>query len=144
MIKETLKTDQLAAMRAGRSNEVETIRYILSQIQNKEIEKKSDLTDEEIIQVLRRQAKEIKESRHAAEKGGRTESLGKYDSELNFLKKYLPAEISDEELKKEIEALIEKNKDLYEKNPQAITGILVKELKTKADPGRIVGILRSL
>jgi len=144
MIKDVLKKDQLAALKAGRSEEVVTIRYILSQIQNKEIEKKSELNDEEIVQVIRRQAKEIKESRLAAEKGGRTEGLDRYQKELDMIAKYLPAELSDEDLKKEIEVIVKKNEELFKKNPQALTGICIKELKNKADPGRIVGILRTV
>lgn len=144
MIKDTLKANRLTAMKSGNTKEVETIRYILAQIQNKEIEKQSELSEEEVVAIIRRIVKEIKESLQAAEKGGRAEAQSQYQAELDLVTPYLPAEISDEELKKEVEKIIQNNHELYQKNPQALTGICIKELRSKADPGRIVGILRSL
>lgn len=144
MIKDTLKANRLTAMKAGNTKEVETIQYILAQIQNKEIEKRGELSEEEVVTILRRIIKEIKDSLIAAEKGNRTAVQAQYTEELNLITPYLPSEMSDEDLKKEIRQIIKNNQELYQKNPQAVTGICVKELRSKADPGRIVGILRSL
>lgn len=141
MIVKKLQDEQINSLKSGDKTRLEIIRYILAQIKNKEIDKKGDLTDEEAITVLKKIAKELKESIEASEKGQRDDLASGYQEQLKIVSEYLPAEISDEELKKEIDALIDKNRDLYTKNPKAIIGICVKELRSKADPSRIMKIL---
>jgi uncharacterized protein len=141
MIVKKLQDEQINSLKSGDKTRLEIIRYILAQIKNREIDKKEDLTDEEVITVLKKIAKELKESIEASQKGQREDLSTGYQKQLGIVNEYLPAEISDEELKKEIDALIDKNKDLYTKNPKSIIGICVKELRSKADPSRIMKIL---
>lgn len=141
MIKQKLQDDQVAALKSGEKDKLLVLRYILAQIQNKEIEKRTDLTDDEVISVLKKIAKELKESVGSFEKGGRTDLVSEYKKQLDILTPYLPQELSDEELTKAINELIEKNKDVYEKNPKAIIGICMKFLRSKADSSRILAVL---
>jgi hypothetical protein len=143
MIKQKLQDEQIRAMKAGEKDKVTTIRYILAQIQNKAIEKKDELTDEETVAVLKKIAKELKESIESFEKGGRTDLVEEYKKQLDLVSQYLPEEISDEELKKEVERIINQNKAIYDKNPKAVIGIAIRELKSKADPSRIIKVLES-
>ncbi|KKP34628.1 MAG: hypothetical protein UR23_C0035G0015, partial [Candidatus Roizmanbacteria bacterium GW2011_GWA2_32_13] len=76
------------------------------------------------------------------EKGGRKELAEDSKKQLDFASFYLPAEISDEELKKEIEVVIKENQAVFDNNQKAIIGICMKELKSKVDPGRIMKILQ--
>ena len=144
MIKQKLQAEQLVALKTGNQEKLTTLRYILAQIQNKEIEKKADLTDEEIIAVLKKIAKELKESIAAFEKGGRKDLVEQYAKQLDIVSPYLPKEISDEELTNAVKELIEKNKELSEKNSKAIIGVCMKELRSKADPSRILQVLKTL
>lgn len=148
MIKQKLQAEQLVALKAGNQEKLTTLRYILAQIQNKEIEKNppagGDLTDEEIISVLKKIAKELKESIAAFEKGGRKDLVEQYTKQLDIVSPYLPKEISDEELTNAIKELMEKNKELYEKNSKAIIGVCMKELRSKADPSRILQVLKTI
>lgn len=141
MIVKKLQDEQINSLKLGDKTRLEIIRYILAQIKNREIEKKGELTDEEAVTVLKKIAKELKESIEASQKGQREDLASGYQKQLEIVSEYLPAEISDEKLKKEIDALIDKNRDLYTKNPKAIIGICVKELRSKADPSRIMKIL---
>ncbi len=141
MLKEKLQDDQIRALKSGNKEIVSVLRYILAQIKNKEIEKRADLTDDDMVSVLKKIAKELRESIEAFEKGGRRDLVDEYKKQLEIVLPYLPAELSDEELTKTIDELIEKNKELYEKNPKAIIGICMKELKLKADSSRILAIL---
>ena len=142
MIRETIQTDQIKALKSGDKDTLEVLRYILAQIKNKEIEKKANLSDEEVVSVLRKQLKELNESIEAFEKGGRNDLVGQCSKQKEVIVKYLPAEMSDEELQKKINAIIEKNKDLQQKNPKLIIGICMKELRQKADPSRIMKLLQ--
>ena len=131
-------------MKSHDEQTVTSLSYILSQIKNKEIEKKALLTDEEVTAILRKVAKELQESLEAFQKGKREDLVAKTKTELKLVSSYLPAEISDEELRKEIKKILAEKKDLQEKNPKAMIGICIKALKTKANSSRIVKMLQSL
>lgn len=141
MLTQKLQDDQIHALKSGEKDKLSVLRYILAQIQNKKIEKQADLSDEDVIVILKKIAKELKESIDAFEKGGRKDLVSEYKKQLDILNPYLPKEMSDEELTKSIDELIEKNKDIYEKNPKAIIGICMKLLRSKADSSRIMAIL---
>lgn len=142
MLRQKLQDDQIAALKSGQKTKVGILRFILSQIKNKEIDKKSELTDDEIMVVLRKVIKELKESVEAFEKGGRKDLSDDSKKQLEIVSVYLPAEISDEELKKEVEKVIKENQALFDKNKKSIIGICMKQLKSKADPGRIMKTLQ--
>lgn len=144
MLRNKLQTDQITALKNKNQDKVTILRYILAQIKNKEIEKKSELNDEETLTVLRKIVKELNESIDAFRKGKREDLIGEYQKQLDLISVYLPKEISDAELKQEIEKLMTKNKELYEKNPKAIIGICMRELKPKASPNRIMQVIQSL
>lgn len=141
MITDQIRSDQVQAMKAGDSSKVSVLRYILAQIKNKEIEKKTSLTDEEALTVLRKSAKELKESIEAFKKGGREDLLKDNEKQLKIISAYLPQEISDEEITKSIDELVQKNQEAIKQNSKAIIGIVMKELRGKADPQRIIKIL---
>lgn len=143
MIKDKIKTDQLQALKNKDSARVNILRYILSKIQNQEINTQKELTEEEGINTLRKIAKELKESLEAAQKANRQELVNQAKAELEIVSAYLPKELSDEELKKEVEKVISQNQELYNKNPKAIMGVCIKSLKSKADSSRIINILNS-
>ncbi|EKE13765.1 MAG: GatB/YqeY [uncultured bacterium] len=144
MLRQKLQDDSLAALKAGDKTKLSVLRYILAQIKNKEIDKKSELNDEETMVVLRKVIKELKESVEAFEKGGRKELADDSKKQLEFASVYLPSEISDEELKAEIEKTIKENQAVFDNNQKAIIGICMKQLKSKADPGRIMKTLQSI
>jgi hypothetical protein len=141
MLKQKLQEDQIIALKSGDHDKLNIIRFIISQIKNKEIEKRSELSDDEVILVLKKIAKELNESISAFEKGNRQDLVEENKKQLTIISQYLPQEISDEELKNEIKRIIQENQDLYQKNPKAIIGICIKQLKSKADSSRIIKIL---
>lgn len=141
MIADKIQQNLIAALKAKDEVTLSTLRFLQSALKNKQIEKRKDLTDEEVIGVIRKQVKELTEAAEMFKKGGRQDLVGQNEKQITVLKAYLPAEISDEELKSEIEKIIAKNKETYEKNPKAIIGIVMGALKSKADPKRIMEIL---
>ncbi len=143
MLVKRLRDDQVKALKGGDKPRLEILRYILAQIHNKEIEKKGLLLDEDTVAVLKKIAKELNESIEAFQKGERPDLALSNQKQLEIVGEYLPKELSDDELKKEVDKLISKNKDLFDKNPKALIGICVKELGSSADPSRIMKILSS-
>lgn len=144
MLNAKLQEDQLVALRAGDRDRLDVLRYILSQIKNKEIEKKDTLTDEEVLVILKKITRELKDSIESFEKGGRDDLVAGNKKQLEIISAYLPEELSDEELESEIKAIIAQNSDLAKQNSKALIGICVGRLKAKADPSRIVPLVIKL
>ncbi len=144
MIRQKIQTDQIIALKSGKSDTVTILRYILAQIKNKEIEKKAELNDEETTQILRKIAKELKESIEAFEKGKRADLVAESKKQLDILQPYLPQELSDEDLKKAIQIILDTNKEAIQRNSKVAIGLCMKELRTKADSSRIMTLLKLL
>ena len=143
MLKQKLQADYLQSLKGGNKDKVEILRYVLAKVKNKEIEKREDLTDEEIISLLKKQKKELLESIESFEKGKRKDLEIESKKQLEIILEFVPPEMSDKELSQEIEKIIEKNKDVFNKNPKILIGICIKALKSKADTSRIIKILNS-
>lgn len=143
MIKQTLQKEQIEAMKARDSFRLQTIRYILAQIQNKEIDSQKELEDQEVVDVLRKEAKKLQDSITAFRDAGRFDLESESQNQLDIVFTYLPKELSDEALKAKIQEIIDENKDVYEKNPNAMIGMCVGKLKSEADSSRIAQIVRS-
>ncbi len=144
MLRQQLQADQLQALKSGDKGKLEVLRYILAQIKNREVDKKTELNDEETMDVLRKYVKQLNESIEAFEKGGRPELAAEYKAQKEVATAYLPQQLSDEELNAEIQKIIDDNKELYEKNPKAIIGKCMQGLKNKADSARSMAVLNSV
>lgn len=145
MLRQKLQDDQIIALKSGDRDRLSVIRFIIAQIKNQEIEKNppagGELNDEEVIAVMKKIAKELRESIEAFEKGGRKDLVEENKKQLGIVTKYLPVEISDQELKKEIEKIIKENQAVFDNNKKAVIGICMKALKSRADPSRIMEVL---
>jgi uncharacterized protein YqeY len=144
MLREQLQKDQLVALKSGQKDTLSALRYIVSQIKYREIEKKSELSDDEIVQLLRKQIKELHEASDSAKKMNRNDLIEENDKQVEIYKVYLPQEISDEELEAEVKKLAETNASAITANPKVIIGMAMGHLKSKADPARIQATLRKL
>lgn len=94
------------AMKAGDAERRDAIRSVESALKNEAIEKRkpvSDLSDEETVAVLRRLAKQRRESAESYRAGGREDLAGKEERELALIGSYLPAAMPEEELRNLVE-----------------------------------------
>ena len=143
MLRQKLQDDQLTALKSGDKFKLSVLRFVNSQIKNKEIEKKSELNDDETLAVVKKFAKEIKESIEAFIKGGRQELVEENKKQLEVIQDYLPKELSDEELDKSIGEILNENAKLVDENPKAVIGLVMGKLKSKADTSRIMTVLKT-
>jgi uncharacterized protein YqeY len=99
-LKERLRADLNAAMRARDQVRMRTLRMALTSITNEEVSGASarDLTDEEVVRVLTREARKRKEAAEAFGAAGRAEQAAAERAEGDVLAGYLPAQLSDDEL----------------------------------------------
>jgi uncharacterized protein YqeY len=144
MLYQQLQAEQITALKSKDTLKLQTIRGIIALIKNKEIEKKEPLTDEEVLGVIKKTKKEILESIESFTKGGRADLTLESQKQLEIVNTYLPAEMSDEELDMAVQALKAANQDAIAKNPKAIIGICMKELKSKADSARILAAIQKV
>lgn len=141
-----IKADMLEALRSGDQPLADTLRYLLSAIHNAEIAKGKDaiLTEEELAEVLQKQAKQRRESIEAYEKGGRADLVEKETKELEIIRSYLPEQLSEEEIKKLAEEAVE---EAGAKGPQEMSkvmGVLMPKVKGRADGAAVSRVVREL
>ncbi len=107
-LKETLKNDLTEAIRSSDKVVSGTIRMVLTAITNEEVSGKEArvLTDDEIITVLSREAKKRREAAEEFAKAGRTDKAADEKAEGDVIARYLPAQLSEDEIKKLIAAAI--------------------------------------
>lgn len=111
---------------------------VLSDIKNKKIELKREPADAEIIDVLRKSIKRRHESAEMYTKGGRKELADKETAEAAALEKYLPAQVSDEELRAAVKAAIAGGATQI----GAVMGKVLPQFKGRAEGGTINAIAR--
>lgn len=132
-LKETLMADMKTAMKEKDQVKKGVINLIRAAIQNQEIEKKSDLTEEEAIKVVQREMKQTKQSLEEAEKADRQDIVEAEKEKITIIETYLPKQMNVEEVKTLIDSLsIDKSTPMG----QAI-GVVMKEVGSRAE-GKVV------
>jgi uncharacterized protein len=107
-LKERLRADLNAAMRARDQVRMRTLRLALTSITNEEVAGTSarDLTDDEVVRVLTREARKRREAAEAFGAAGRSDQAAAERAEGEVLAGYLPAQLSDDELAALVDAAI--------------------------------------
>ncbi len=100
MIKKQIETDFLSAYKEHNKIKVSTLRMIKSSIKNAEINKGEELTDSDIISILKKELKQRKEAIEAFSNAGRAESAEKEKQEAEIISSYLPEQLSSQDLEK--------------------------------------------
>lgn len=132
-----INADLVTAMKAKNEAATSALRMLKSALKYKEVDLKRELKDEEVVDVLAKQAKQRKESIEGFEKGGRAEMAAKEKAELALIEQYLPASLGDEELAKLIEETIKSTGAAGPKDMGKVMGALTPKIKGRADMGRV-------
>lgn len=102
-----LQTELKTAMKAGDKFRLTTYRNMIGKLKAIQIDKGSDLDEKECLKVIQSMAKQIKESIHQFEKGGRVDLVEAESRELEILESFLPQQLSKDEMLKIISIVIE-------------------------------------
>ncbi|HEY9408839.1 MAG TPA: GatB/YqeY domain-containing protein [Jiangellaceae bacterium] len=107
-LKDRMKTDLTSAMRARDELRKATLRMVLAAVQKAEVEGTTarELSDDEVVTVLTREAKRRREAAEAFRSGGRAESAEREEAEAGVIAEYLPAALSDDELAALVDAAV--------------------------------------
>ena len=133
-----LQSDLNAARKAQDKARTLLLGTILADVKNRKIELMRDLTDDDVRDVLRRGIKRRRESIEMYEKGGRQDLAERERAEVALLESYLPANVSDEELRVAVQSAIASGA----KNIGAVMGKVMPQFKGRADGATLNRIAR--
>ena len=135
---ERLQADQANARRSKDKDRVTTLGMLISELRNREIELRRDLTDEDAIEVVRKGIKRRKEAVAMYEKGARDDLAAKESAEARVLEEYLPPAVDPEELRSAVRAAIEAGAG----NIGAVMARVMPAFKGRADGSAINAMAR--
>ena len=141
-IKETLGTQLKEAMRSKDAVKRTVIRTLMSAIKNAEIDSQSELDDDGIITVFTKQAQQRKDSIEAHQKAERQDLVDNEKAELDFISQFLPEQMSEQEIQKLVEIVINEVNATNPSDMGKVMGKLMPQIKGKAD-GKLVNSIVS-
>lgn len=145
-LKDQLRTDLTAAMKARDEVRSSTLRMILSAITNAEVAGKQarQLSDDEIVGVLSTEAKKRREAATAFADGGRPEQSAKESAEAAIITEYLPEQLSAEEVSGIVAAAIEQTGAAADgvRAMGRVMGVVTPQVKGRADGAAVAAEVR--
>ncbi len=133
MLKDDIQNDIYIALKEKKERDLKVLRYILSLIKYAEIDKQKDLTDDEVVLLLQKEIKKRQEAIELFKKGKRNDLVEDEGKQIEIIKRYLPQQLSDEEINKIIEKVIL----LGESNVGKIIGLVMVQVRGRADGKRV-------
>jgi uncharacterized protein YqeY len=133
-----LQSDLTTARKAQNKAQTLLLGTIISDVKNREIELRRELTDDDVTDVLRKGIKKRRESIEMFDKGGRADLATSERDEVALLGQYLPAAASDDEIRAAVVAAIAGGAS----NVGAVMGKVMGQFKGKAEGGTINTIVR--
>lgn len=136
-ILDQLNEDMKAAMKAKEKERLVTIRMIKSALQNEEISKGRELTPDEEIAVVSREKKQRMDSYEEFEKAGRGDLITNLEKELEIVEKYLPEQLSDDEVRKIVTQTIDEVGAESMKDMGKVMSTIMPKVAGRADGSKI-------
>ncbi len=143
-MREKLQADLKVAMKSRQTERTSTLRMLISQIRYAEIAKKSDLSDDEVIALIRKAVRERNDAAVLYRKGGRSELEEQEKREAQILNAYLPELLSGPELEKIIETRLRKLEFTEKRQMGQARTAIMEELRGRVDGAEASRIVASL
>jgi len=143
-LKEKLRADMTASMKARDELRTATLRMVITAISNEEVAGKSarELSDDEVLKVVAREAKKRREAAEAFDGGGRPELAERERAEGEVLDSYLPAQLSDDELADLVRAAIDSSGASGAQAMGQVMKVVQPQVAGRAEGGRIAAEVR--
>ena len=119
-----------------------TLRMAISELKKEEIDKRIDLQDEQVIQILQRMIKQRKDSYTQFSDAGRNELAEKEQNEINILSDFLPEQLSEEELTLIVTDVIKETAASGPQDMGKVMGSLKQKIQGNADMGLVSKIVK--
>lgn len=139
---EQLNNDLKVALKAGQGLKVTVVRGIIATCKDRQIAKMGELSDEDILGVISKLAKQHNESIQAYQKAGREDLVAQEQEELLIIQGYLPAQLSPEELAGLVDEAISQTKATSIAQIGAVMGYISPKIKGRADGGLVSQLVK--
>ena len=141
-LKQLITDDMKLALKAQDKSALKAIRMILGAIKQKEIDERIDLNDNQVMVVIQKMVKQRKDSISQFSDAGRTDLVEVEEAELSIINKYMPKQLSEEEIEVAVAKAINDSGADSMKDMGKLMGILKGQLDGKADMGQVSKIIK--
>jgi hypothetical protein len=132
-----------SAMRAKDAARLSTIRLLLAAIKQREVDERIELDDAAVVGVIEKMIKQRRESIAQFEKAARKDLADAEKAEIQLLSGYLPAQMSDAEIQKQIDSVISETGAASAKDMGKVMAALKPRLAGKADMGKVSSLVKT-
>jgi uncharacterized protein YqeY len=132
-----------AAMRAKDAARLSTIRLLLAAIKQREVDERIELDDANVLSVIDKMIKQRRESIAQFEKAARNDLADAEKAEVQLLCAYLPAQMSDAEIQKEVDSTVSETGASGVKDMGKVMALLKPRLAGKADMGKVSALVKA-
>ena len=141
-MKERLQKDMISAMKEHDKTKLDAIKLLKAAIQMEEINNKTQLTDEKIMEIIVKQIKMRKDAIEDFKKAKRDDLINKYNEEIDVLNKYLPEQLTKEEIEKIIDEAFDNIKPTSKNDMGKIMKEISPKLKARANMKMVSEIIQ--
>jgi uncharacterized protein YqeY len=142
-LKENIRSDMKAAMKAGEKERLSVIRMLLAAIQTREIEARGDLDDNEVMAIVEKSIKQRKDSAKQFADAGRPERETQELGEAEILQGYLPEQLSAAELEALVDEIVTATGAAGMQDMGKVMGQLKAKAQGRADMGALSALVKS-
>lgn len=142
-LKEQLAADMKEAMKAHEKERLAVIRMVRGAVKQQEIDGKTELDDNGVIAVISKEVKMRRDSMEEFKKGNRQDLVDKTQAEIDVLMPYLPAQLSEDEVRELVKAAVEQTGAQTAKDMGKVMGVLMPKVKGRADGKMVNTIVKS-
>lgn len=147
MLRDTIKSAQVSAMKAGEKDRLAAVRLILAKIKDRDIELRTGTApaddDALVIDVLQKMVKQRRESIEMYDKGGRAELAEAERAEVAVIESFLPAQMSDDEAQAAIQAIVAETGAASVKDMGRVMALVKERHAGAMDMGKASGLVKA-
>jgi uncharacterized protein YqeY len=148
MLRDDINNSLKDAMKSGDTRRVSTLRLVNSSLKNADIEArgqgKQALSDDDVLGLLQKMIKQRHESAELYEKGGRADLVAQEREEIAIIEKYLPAQLTDQEIHDTIVSLVKETGATAMKDMGRVMAALKERYAGKLDFGKASGAVKRI
>jgi len=143
-LQDTIRKDMFKAKKDGNDTHAAILGMLTAALKNFQIEKGQNLTEDEEITVLRKEAKKLSDSYEQFTNGGREDLAAREKEQLSVVNGYLPKLMEREDIVEFVQKKIRDVQASSQRDIGMVMGLVMKELKGKADGGVVKSVVEEL
>lgn len=148
-LKETIQRDMRSALKNREEAQLSALRMLIAALESRAIEQRGksgsgDLADDDVLAVVRSEAKKCRDAAEEFKKGGRLDLSEKELMDLRLFESYLPPEMSDEEIGTIVREVVQGEGDTSDKNFGRIMGQVMKRVHARARGDRVLAVVQDV